>query len=133
MFSSQANADLHDGLISYWPFDGDGADASTFGNHLTLQGGVGFATGLFGQSLDMHKSQTTYAQRLVDDAAYDFGASDFTVQVWANYYSTDTEQVFVEKFTGLSGPGWTLTKRSEQWVQFYGGGQSYFFTTGYRN
>jgi hypothetical protein len=117
--SSQANAELTDGLISYWPFDGNGSDASPFGRDLTLQGGVGFATGLFGESLDMHKNQNTYAQRLVDDAAYDFGSSDFTVQVWVNYYSTSTEQVLIEKFTGANGPGWTLTKRSEQWVQFY--------------
>jgi hypothetical protein len=117
---TQANGALTDGLISYWPFDGNGSDASPFGRNLTLQGGVGFATGLYGESLDIHKNQDTYAQRLVDDAAYDFGGGDFTVQAWVNYYSTSTEQVLIEKFTGTSGPGWTFTKPGDSFFQFYG-------------
>jgi hypothetical protein len=119
MGSTLAGADLRDGLISFWPFDGTGADASGFNRDLTLQGGVGFASGLFGQALDMHKSDSTFAQRLVDDEVYDFGGSDFTVQTWANYYSTNTEQVFIEKFTSSGGPGWTLTKQPTHTVQFY--------------
>jgi hypothetical protein len=120
VIASNARGDLLDGLIGYWPFDGNGSDASPLGRDLTLQGGVGFAAGLFGQSLDMHKNQSTYAQRLVDDPAYDFGASDFTVQAWANYYSTSTEQVLIEKYT--AGTGWTFTKVDDQTVQFYAGG-----------
>ena len=115
----QANADLTEGLISYWPFDGNGTDVSPFDRDLTLQGGVGYATGLFGQALDMHNNPSTYAQRLIDDEAYDFGGTDFTVQVWVNYYSTIFEQVLVEKFTGGEGPGWTLTKIDADDFQFY--------------
>jgi hypothetical protein len=116
--TAPANAALTDGLISYWPFDGDGADASGFDRGLTLQGGVGFAAGLFGQALDMHKSQNTYAQRLVDDEAYDF-RGDFTVQAWVRYYSTSTEQVLIEKFIGeTGGGGWTFTKLASNTFQF---------------
>lgn len=115
--SASAKADIPDGLIGYWPFDGDGSDASGFDRNLILQGGVGFASGLFGQSLDMHKNQSTYAQRTVDDAAYDL-INDFTIQVWANYYSTSTEQVLLEKFVGANGEGWTFTKLASNHFRF---------------
>lgn len=128
LISPIARADLRDGLISYWPFDGNGADASGFERDLTLEGGLGFESGLFGQALDMHKNQDAYAHRPDDDAAYNFGGSDFTIQVWVNYYSTDTEQVFMEKFTGDGGPGWTFTKLAEDRGHsylFYGNGAGY--------
>ncbi len=73
---TQSYAGLRDGLISYWQLDGDGTDSSSFARNLTLQGGVGFTTGHFGQSLSMQNSQFTYAQRPIDDEVYEFGSSD---------------------------------------------------------
>jgi hypothetical protein len=81
LLSPLAKAELTDGPIRYWTFDGNGSDASLFGRDVMLQGDVGFATGLFAEAPDMHKYKTTYAQRLVHDAAYDFRGNDFTVQV----------------------------------------------------
>ncbi len=98
------------GLLGYWPFDGDGADASGGGRNLSLVGGVGFANGLFGKALDLHNNDSQYAVRPSDDAIYDFGGGDFTVQVWVNFNSTSAEQVLIEKFYGATGPGWTLAK-----------------------
>ena len=104
---------LTDGLIGYWQFDGNGRDASGGGRDLQLVGGVGFAEGLFGRALDLHNDPTQYAQRLVDDAVYDFGSEDFTVQAWVNFNDTSREQVLVEKFDGSGGPGWTLTQQGQ--------------------
>jgi hypothetical protein len=117
MTTTPARADLRDGLISYWPFDGNGTDASGSDRDLTLQGQVGFASGRFDQALDMHKNQNTYALRLVDDAAYDFGANNFTIQTWVQYYSTNTEQVLIDKYTGEGG--WTLTKLDSNAYRFH--------------
>lgn len=97
-------------LIAYYPFDGNGNDASGDGYNLDLHGGVGFASGLFGQALDLHHNNSQFAQRPVSDAALNFGSSDFTVQIWAKFNSTSGEQVLMEKWDGASGPGWTLTK-----------------------
>jgi hypothetical protein len=108
---SQANAELADGLIGYWPFDGDASDASGFERHLTLHGGLGLAGGLFGQALDFHKNQDQWASRDVDDPAFDFGASDFTMQAWVNFNSQERNQVIIEKFSESGGPGWTFHKQ----------------------
>jgi hypothetical protein len=116
-------ASVQTALIGYWPFDGDGKDSSPLGRDLVLHGDVGFATGLFGQALDLHKNLNIYARRPAADAEYDFGPGDFTIQVWVNFYSTSTEQVLIEKFSGRSGPGWSLTKPGSNVFQFFDGGQ----------
>jgi hypothetical protein len=106
------------GLTGYWPFDGNGNDLSGNGYNLTLYGGVGFAPGLIGQALDLHGNGSQYAARPVSDSAFDFQANDFTIQVWVNFNSHSREQTLLEKFTGSSGPGWTLTTPGNHY-QFY--------------
>jgi hypothetical protein len=105
-------------LVGYWPFDGTGSDASGFGRDMTLTSGAGYTTGLLGQALDLHNNDAS-ARRPVDDAVYDFGASDFTVQVWVNFRDTSREQTLVEKFSDTNGPGWTLTKSPDNSFEFY--------------
>jgi hypothetical protein len=100
---------LTQNLIGYWKFDGNGLDSSGNGRDLDLFGGVGFATGLFGQALDLHGDTNQYAQRPADEAIYDFGSGDFTIQVWVKLNRIDVEQILIEKLTGASGPGWSLT------------------------
>jgi VCBS repeat-containing protein len=112
-------AALAAGLIGYWPFDGSGADRSGNARDLTLYGGVGFGDGLFGQALQMTGDNSQYAARPVDDAAFDFGGNDFTIQLWVNFNSTSGEQVLIEKFNGGEGPGWTVTKLGGNVIQVY--------------
>jgi hypothetical protein len=112
---------LAQNLIGYWKFDGNGADSSGKGRDLDLYGGVGFATGLFGQALDLPDWDSDhYAQRYTDDNSYDFGTGDFTIQVWVNFYNLNWEQVLIEKLKGPSGPGWSLTSGGGTW-HFYSG------------
>jgi hypothetical protein len=106
-FSSMAKADLMEGLIGYWPFDGDGADLSGAERHFQLFGGVGFDTGLFDQALDLHGNASQFARRPTNDAVYGFGSSNFTISIWANFNSLNNPTL-VEKFQGRSGPTWTL-------------------------
>jgi Concanavalin A-like lectin/glucanases superfamily/Thrombospondin type 3 repeat len=112
-------AAAQDGVRGYWPFDGSGADLSGGGRDLTLFGGVGFASGLFGQALDLHNNGSQFAARPIDDAIYDFGANDFTVQVWVNFNNTFREQTLIEKFSGAAGPDWTLTKLDGNALHFF--------------
>ncbi|MFO0913249.1 MAG: LamG domain-containing protein [Pirellulales bacterium] len=110
-----------DGLIGYWPLDGDGADHSGWGRDLDLYGDPGFATGLGGQALDLYGDANQYAMRPIDDLEYNFGDGPFTVQAWVNYNRVGFEQTLVEKFVGGAGAGWTLTS-------FAGGSPAHFFT-----
>ena len=109
------------GLEGYWKFDGDGADSSTHGRPLAVPAGASFAAGLFGQAVVVAGSEANAPARPGDDAAFDFGTGDFTIQVWANFTSTSGEQILLEKFTGGAGPGWTLTKLSNGSLLFFGG------------
>src|SRR5205085_10235793 len=47
------------------------------------------------------------------------GIGHFSVDRWVNFNSTSGEQVLAEKFLGESGPGWTLTKLSNNRLHFY--------------
>ena len=105
-------------LIAYYPFDGNGTDASGNGYNLTLYGGVGFAPGLFGEALDLHHNNAQYAARPVSDPVFNFGSNNFTVSIWVNFNNTSGEQTLIEKWDGAGGPGWTLTKPSDNSLRF---------------
>jgi len=109
-------------LLGYWNFDATPADASGNGRDLTLFGSAGYASGLFDGALSLPGDPASFAQRLSDDDVYDFGGGDFTVQAWVNFSSLSGEQVLIEKFSGESGPGWTLTKLTNHSVLFFGAG-----------
>jgi hypothetical protein len=111
--------ELTNGLLGYWQFNGDGNDWSGNAHTLSLSGGIGFAAGVFDKSLDLNGNVSQYASRSLNDADLNFGSADFTLQVWVNLNTTAGEQVFVEKFSGASGPGWTLTAVATDRLQFY--------------
>lgn len=106
-------------LVGWWTFDGSGADQSGAGRDVAVAGGAGFAPGIFGQALDLHNNGGQYAVRPGDDSVYDFGTSDFVIQVRVNFNNTFREQTLIEKFSGSGGPGWTLTKLNGDALHFY--------------
>jgi ELWxxDGT repeat protein len=103
---------LTSGLIGYWPFNGTVADASGNGNDLGLFGDATLVSGgLFGGgALSLDGVQGSYAQALTNNTQFDL-AGDFTVQIWArfNNITNGREETLIEKFSGASGPGWSLT------------------------
>lgn len=114
-----AVAGAQEGLIGYWPFNSGGQDLSGGGRDLELKNGAGLAAGLFGRGLDLHDNGAQFATRPGDDDIFDFGSSDFTVQVWANFNNTDREQTLIEKFYGGGGPAWTFTKLDGNAMHFW--------------
>ncbi len=113
-----AHAGVFTGLEGYWSFNSTAADQSGNGNNLSLFGGATFASGgQFGQALSLNGVEGSYAQQTTNNTAFDFGSSDFTIQVWVNFASKSSEQTLIEKFTGDAGPGWTFTTPGV--VQFY--------------
>lgn len=111
---------LNDDLLSYWQFNGNSNNSSENGRNLDIFGNTGFGTGLFGQALSLMGNPNQYAQRPTNDPVFNFGNSDFTVQIWTNFHSTDGEQTLIEKFANQSGPGWTLTKLPNNTIRFAG-------------
>lgn len=116
LFTGLAQADVTTGLVAHWAFDGNGNDWQHDYN-LTLAGNPTFGPGRFGQALQLNGTNTQYAVRPIDDPVFDFGAGNFTIQIWADFNERFTEQTLIEKFTGGGGPGWTFT--TPGCVQFY--------------
>ncbi len=113
------NASLVTGLQGYWGFENSANDGSSNNRNLTLYGSPNYVSGVSGQALNIPNNINVYAQRSIDDAIFDFGTSDFTLQAWVNYSNTANEQVVMEKWSGASGPGWTLTKLSNNAYRFH--------------
>jgi hypothetical protein len=103
-------------LLAYWTFDTDGADDAD-GLDLTFQGGLDLTPGRIGQGLRFTGDPARVAIRPADDAALDFGATDFSLALWARWTTLGGEQVLIEKCHGASGcggGGWSLTKLPDQ-------------------
>lgn len=102
-------------LLAYWTLEQDGRDDAG-SLDLTLQGGLSNnADGMFGMALDFQNTASQIAVREADASAFNFGAANFTVALWARWTSTAGEQVLLDKCdSGCAGPGWTLTKLSNQ-------------------
>jgi hypothetical protein len=124
--SSALAQGLTGGLAGYWPFDGNGGDLSGNGRDLGFNGGPSFGQGLFDQALSFSGVLDQYATRPVDDAEFNFGANDFTIQTWVNL-NHRRPQIFIEKFFGQQGPGWTFYDTSNS-IQFYADSAAIFIT-----
>ena len=95
------------------------ADASGNGLNLSVAGGAGFGTGIFGNGLILPNSNSVYAARPASDAALDLASGDFTVELYAKFNHFAHEQTLIEKWMGNSGPGWTFTCINAHQVRFH--------------
>jgi len=101
-------------LTGWWP--ADGASADIWGGHnATLPNGGTYTAGEVGQAFQLNGSNQFV--NVAANPALNVGTGDFTVDLWVNFTSTTNEQVMAEKWVQGTG-GWTLTKRSDNSVQF---------------
>jgi len=118
-FVTPASGSLMSCLEAYYSFDlQDGADTSGNALNVTLFGGVAFEAGLMGYALAPNGNNAQYAARTISDPSLNFGTGDFTIQAWVKYNNTAGEQILLEKFSGISGPGWTFTKLKDNIFAF---------------
>jgi hypothetical protein len=113
-----AQADITAQLEGYWTFENSPTDVSGAARDFTVSN-TSYVPGLIGQSLSLTGSTSSYAVRPIDDNVFDFGSSNFALQVWINWTNTVNEQVVIEKFNNDSGPGWTLTKLGDNRIGFH--------------
>ncbi|MFC1706928.1 LamG domain-containing protein [Planctomycetota bacterium] len=85
------------GLIGYWDFDGDGMDASTYGNDVIATAGVTYSANVpaqlgSGQSVVFDKANGEFMARHIDmgtggivGSAWDNGAGDLTISLWMKH------------------------------------------------
>ena len=104
-----------DDLVGLWSFDeGMGStanDISGNNNDGTLMGGTSWTSGKFGNALSFDGSNGYVL--VADDATFEFGTSDFTVEAWINVRESalvsNREYGVVNKNSYFQGtPGWGI-------------------------
>lgn len=110
---------LATGITGAWAFNGNTGDLSGNLHTLALAGGASFGSGQSGQGLHLDGAAGSFARETTNNPAFDLGNRDFTIQTWVKFDSTFGEQTLVEKLTGAGNAGWTLTKLSNNVLQFY--------------
>ncbi len=80
IFPAIARADLNDGLVAYYPFDGDAKDYSGNGNDGTEYGNVVYETGVIGLGVKFDGKYSQY----VEINRYPFSnlINDLSISVW---------------------------------------------------
>ncbi|MBN2375966.1 MAG: LamG domain-containing protein, partial [Sedimentisphaerales bacterium] len=74
-----ASADITDGLVGYWPYDGNTDDASGLGNDGIAVNSPSYVSGKFGSALDFNGSNQYVT---MDAVANDFSGNDVTMSGW---------------------------------------------------
>lgn len=105
--------------LAAWTFQNSGDDSGPGDHDVTLFGGAHYDVGLSGQGVRLDGEPGSFIRQTVNDGAFDFGANDFSVQLWVKFDDFTHEQTLIEDFTSGGGPGWTLTLQSDSTLQFY--------------
>jgi hypothetical protein len=112
-------------LAAWWPADGNANDLAG-GNNGSLQNGASFAPGLIGQAFNLDGVNDFV--ETPDSPAFDFGANDFSVALWANFRTVRASSlgnpaaVFVGHDEGTGG--------QDKWFFALGGGLLNFHLNG---
>ena len=98
-------------LVSWWPGDRNARDIID-DNEGLLKGGASFRKGLVRHAFSLDGVNDFVL--VPDRSNLRFGTSDFTVDLWVNFRTTEGEQILIEKYVETFGEvprqGFTLTK-----------------------
>ena len=113
------------GLVGWWPFNGNANDLSTNSNNLTNNNGVTFGTDRFSQSnsaavLDgINQTLSRVNPNLFG------GNSDRTISCWINQFQSNQSAVSLVNINSLNGPGGGCLTQSS--LEAGDGGADYLF------
>ena len=86
LLSPIATADISDGLIGYWPFNGNANDASGNGHDGTVYG-ANLTFDKSGEPNSAYLFDGNDYINIQDDPAFTLGDNDFTLATWVNMSS----------------------------------------------
>jgi len=123
--STTSHGAIDDGLVSYWPLDGNFVDTQS-GNNGTLMGAnttPSFTAGKLGQGIDLDGAATNGQFVQIDPASesdYDFLNQDFSISAWFRVDGLTKEwQALIAKG---EGERWRVHRRAlEDELTFVGG------------
>ena len=85
-FCQITHAVITDGMIAYWPFDGNAND-SVGTNHGTLEGGATYTVGKLGQAVACDSQSGSKYVSLTSEGTKD---GNWTTAAWVNMHNNDT-------------------------------------------
>ena len=125
-----AFAQIDSGLVEYWALDGN-YSATVDGSHdgtltTTGTGSAAFATGKFGQAIDLESSSGNHAYITVggNENDFDFAASDMSISLW---YTTESLYAQWQALIAKGeGGAWRLHRSSTSLANFnFSGGGNF--------
>lgn len=118
LFPLSLQAQYSDGLVAYWPFDGDLLDASDTGAHGTLVEGSGdtelrFAAGQFDDGVNLNDFAAGAFEQYIEitggsENLFDFTGGSMTVSLWCStpFLSIDNQTIIAKG----NGNSWRLSR-----------------------
>jgi Concanavalin A-like lectin/glucanases superfamily/HYDIN/CFA65/VesB-like, Ig-like domain len=101
---TQVFAGLDDGLVAYYPFEGNVADHSSIGNS-GIEHNISYPEGVLGKAAQFDGG-TSYIE--VPNSASLNPTSAITVSAWVNTQHENHTGRIVDKMGQISGPGWRM-------------------------
>jgi hypothetical protein len=87
------------GLVGYWPFNGNANDASVNGNNGVISGATS-TTDRFGSINSAYNFNVTNSNIVIPNKSTQNFTSEFTISLWAKYDSSIDQSLFIRQGTG---------------------------------
>jgi hypothetical protein len=87
------------GLVGYWPFNGNANDASGNGNNGTVNGAT-LNTDRFGINNSAYNFNVTNSNIVIPNKSTQNFTTEFTISLWAKYDSSIDQSLFIRQGTG---------------------------------
>ena len=115
--TSVGSADLTDGLVAYYPFNGDANDESGNGNHGTEHGGPSYVGGVCGEAISLDGIDD-YASFPSDITI----SEDFTIACEINFadlsFTADQHIIWKHQLHSNTDGGWTIQVKPDSRFDF---------------
>ena len=97
--NGQLSATLNNGLIGYWPFNGNSNDVSGNNNHGIINNGVALSTNRnnFNNSSYLNDGQPLSYINCGNDPAFDIKSGSFSISSWINLSNRNSSDVIMSK------------------------------------
>jgi hypothetical protein len=95
------------GLVGYWPFNGNANDISGNANNGTNNGAT-LTTDRFGNSNSAYSFDGQSYIRVTHNQNFNFGIGNYTLSVWANKNGNNFLNALLTKATPHPATGWTF-------------------------
>ena len=106
-----------DGLVGYWPFDGNANDESGNGNNGVVNGAT-LTSDRFGNNNSAYSfdGNTNYID-IANSPELELTDSDYSISLWVYFNSTGSD--LISKRDGSSGGGYSLTTNSTEYFVWH--------------